>query len=154
MSFAKFRAQIGRFGAMCAILLFLAGWLPGCAKPAPTSEPVTIRFAYPTESGLVPAMDYEALAEEWLMRELEEVASGLNELLWFRALDNVRQGVLIEMAYNLGMAGLMGFRNMIAAIQEGNWVEAKIQGLDSKWHRQVGKRAQTLMKRMETDAAP
>ena len=92
----------------------------------------------------------EALAEEWLMRELHVVANELSEDISFRALNPVRQGVLIEMGYNLGIAGLKLFRNMWAAIKTGDWAEAKAQGLDSKWATQVGQRANTLMDRLES----
>jgi len=92
----------------------------------------------------------EELAEDWLLAELEEVSEALSSDIEFRLLDEVRQGVLIEMAYNLGLAGLRGFKKMFAAIELKDWQEAAKQGLDSKWARQVGRRAETLMARLET----
>lgn len=92
----------------------------------------------------------EELAESWLMRELHELEAKLSESVDFRGLDEVRQAVLIEMAYNLGLRGLMGFKNMLAAVDRKDWDDAAAHGLDSKWSEQVGKRADTLMVRLAT----
>ena len=48
---------------------------------------------------------------------------------------------LVDMAFNLGCAGLRRFRLMIAAIDSKDWKEAARQALDSRWAAQVGQRA-------------
>lgn len=54
-------------------------------------------------------------------------------LPWFDKLDRVRQAALLNMAYQLGVAGLKGFPKMLDALRDGRWAEAEFQALDSKW---------------------
>lgn len=68
----------------------------------------------------------------------------------YSTLTEQRQAVLISMAYNLGLPRLKGFKKFKAAILDANWSEAKVQMLDSKWHKQVGKRAERLADLFET----
>ena len=65
-------------------------------------------------------------------------------LSWWRGLDDVRQRALVNMAFNLGITRLMGFKNTLAAIRAGNYVDAAKGMLDSKWATQVGERATRL----------
>jgi len=69
----------------------------------------------------------------------------------FKDLSDVRQEVLINMGFNLGVTGLLKFRHMLAAIERGDWLDASREGLDSKWARQVGNRSIRLMKAMRTN---
>lgn len=72
-----------------------------------------------------------------------------SNLPWWASLDDVRQAVLVDMAFNLG-SRLFGFRNMLAAVQRADWVTAKAEMLNSTWARQVGNRATTLAQQMLT----
>lgn len=56
-------------------------------------------------------------------------------------LDPVRQAALVDMAFELGGAGLAGFEDMLVAVEASDWSEAKHQALNSKWARQVPTRA-------------
>ena len=68
---------------------------------------------------------------------------------WFPSLPVVRQDVLVEMAFNLGIKGLLNFKKMIAAVQNHDWKEAVAQMKDSKWATQIGKaRLDDLCNRM------
>lgn len=73
-------------------------------------------------------------------------------LPWWRTLDGVRRSVLTDMCFNLGITGLMQFRRMLQAIESEDWAEAKKEGMDSKWARQVGLRAVDLMNALESGA--
>lgn len=61
-----------------------------------------------------------------------------------------RQNVLVEMVYNLGMPRLLTFRKFLAALDQANYPQAAAEMLDSKWAQQVGQRAKTMAKQMET----
>ena len=76
-------------------------------------------------------------------------------LPFYTRLSAVRQDVLCDMAYNLGLAGLLGFRKMLSAVERGGWDAAAYEMLDSQWARQVGKRAEELafLMRSGTDQA-
>jgi len=58
------------------------------------------------------------------------------------------QNILAEMAYQLGVRGLLGFKKMWKHIEEYEFAEASVEGLDSRWAKQTPKRANELMKRM------
>lgn len=66
----------------------------------------------------------------------------------FTSLDETRQHVLMDMAFNLGVAGLMKFRKMLAAVERRDFAVAAGEMLDSAWAKQVGndpgERAHTL----------
>jgi lysozyme len=70
---------------------------------------------------------------------------------WFFDLSEVRQRVVADMIFNIGMPRFKQFKKMIAALEEGDWSEAANQMMDSKWAKQVGKRAERLRDMMETD---
>ncbi len=59
----------------------------------------------------------------------------------YNALDEVRQCVLLNMCFNLGIHGLLGFNNTLAFIAAGDWERAANNMLASKWAKQVGRRA-------------
>lgn len=71
------------------------------------------------------------------------------EIPWWRSLSEVRQRVLANMCFNLGINGLLGFKNTLAAVREGRYKDAAAGMLASKWASQVGDRAQRLAKMME-----
>lgn len=62
----------------------------------------------------------------------------------FKTLTEDRQNALIEMAYQMGVNGLMKFRNMWAAIEQGNFQQAYLEALDSNWYRQTPSRAKRV----------
>ena len=59
------------------------------------------------------------------------------------------QEILVNMMFNLGRPRLSGFKNFKKALDKEAWGFAAIEGRDSKWHKQVGNRAERLMVRME-----
>ena len=65
-------------------------------------------------------------------------------------LDEIRQRVIIDMAFNIGVPRLNKFVKMWKAIDEQDFAEAKVQMLDSRWANQVGNRAVRLSNAMET----
>ena len=74
----------------------------------------------------------------------------LNAYPWFTALDEVRQAALVDMAF-MGVAKLLGFRRMIAALTLGNWEQAALEMHDSNWAKQVQpERVQHLQAQMRT----
>lgn len=72
------------------------------------------------------------------------------KLPWVAGLDPVRRGVLLEMSFNLGVGGLSSFKQMLAAVQRGDWAAAEIAMRDSHWFSQVGARAVRLAAKMRT----
>jgi lysozyme len=77
-----------------------------------------------------------------------------NTFPWFGGLDQVRQDVIIMMAFNCGLEGLLTFKATIEAIQKNDFQGASKEMLSSLWASEVGKRAITLSKMMETGLYP
>lgn len=69
---------------------------------------------------------------------------------WFASLDPVRQGVLVNMCFNMGLTRLLQFRNTLKLIEKGQYEHAAIQMLQSKWADQVGDRALRLAEQMRS----
>jgi lysozyme len=71
-----------------------------------------------------------------------------NELLqacpWAEFLDEVRRNALLNMAYNLGVPRLLGFKKLLAALQSGDWKQAQMAALNSLWHSQVPARSSRI----------
>ena len=65
-------------------------------------------------------------------------------------LDAVRQRVLVDMGFNLGIPTLLKFQNMWAAIEEEDFQTAADEAMDSRWAKQVGRRAERLCQAMAT----
>lgn len=65
-------------------------------------------------------------------------------LPWFNKLDEIRQGALINMAYQLGVDGLLKFKKFIAFMKSGDYENASIEMLDSLWAGQTPARAKRL----------
>lgn len=72
------------------------------------------------------------------------------ELPWVDKLDDVRQRVLVDMAFNLGIDGLLAFKNTLVAVASGDYDRAATEMLNSRWAGQVGERARRLARMMRT----
>ncbi len=71
-------------------------------------------------------------------------------LPWTATLDDVRLGVLAQLAFNLGLTGLLRFRMALAYTQAGDYAAAATALRHSAWADQVGARAVRLAQQMET----
>lgn len=69
-------------------------------------------------------------------------------LPWITTLDPVRYAVVMAMAFNLGVVGLLGFKHMLAYVQAGEWEKAADAMRDSEWAKQVGARETRLERLM------
>lgn len=69
-------------------------------------------------------------------------------------LDDVRQRAVLEMAFNLGVGGLLLFKHMLAALAIGDWHRAAQEARRSGWYHQVGPRGERIAVMLETGADP
>lgn len=85
-----------------------------------------------------------------LNEDINEKMHQLNlHLPWWRSLSEKRQRVLVNMCFNLGIKGLLGFKQTLAAVKSGDYELAAINMLKSKWSRQVGDRSKRLAQMMK-----
>ena len=72
----------------------------------------------------------------------------LYEDAWDAFPDQVQE-ILVNMLFNLGRPRLSKFKNFNKKLLAGDWGGAAPEGRDSIWYRQVGNRAERLMRRLE-----
>lgn len=72
-----------------------------------------------------------------------------SNFIWYGEMDELRQEVILEMCFNLGITRLKSFKKMLKACELKNYTLASQEMLTSLWARQVGNRAKTLAKIME-----
>ena len=65
-------------------------------------------------------------------------------LPFFEKLSDNRQEALLNMCFNLGISGLLKFKNMLRNIEEQNWIYAIDELEDSKYAKQVPNRVARL----------
>lgn len=131
----------------------------GCvltSYPDPLSggDPWTIGYGH-TSSGIHQGMTVDqAQADAWLTSDIAKAETGLaNALSWFDSLADFRQDVLANMAFNMGVGGVLNFHHMLAAMEVQDWPKAAAEMLDSKWATQVGRRANRLADVMQNGYA-
>lgn len=97
----------------------------------------------------------DAQVSQVLERDISTTLAKLDKSLpWWRQMDEVRQRVVANMCFNLGISGLLGFKNTLAAMQRGSYAVAAAGMLSSKWAGQVGARAKRLAQAMESGSMP
>lgn len=96
------------------------------------------------QTGLELAIDYisaeikEKLANYFLQQEILNCRYALRKQKWFTDdLSEFQQAIIIDLAYNIGVAGVLKFQNMIAAIKQRNYGIACEEMLDSRYHHQM-----------------
>lgn len=94
-------------------------------------------------------------AMQWLE---EDVALATWELKrscrWVKDLSPMRERVLIDMAFNLGIHRLLKFVDTLGAVRASRYPKAAKTMLASRWAKQVGNRARRLAFMMEHDRVP
>ena len=71
---------------------------------------------------------------------------------WFMSAPQEVKEILINMMFNMGRPRLSKFKNFNRELEHQDWIQAAVEGRDSLWYRQVTKRAERLMTRMENVA--
>lgn len=83
-------------------------------------------------------------AEYLLDNDIKKTEHDLLGFSWYiKAPGNVKDA-LMNMCFNLGLPKLLTFKNMIRAINNGDYTQAALEALNSKWATQVGDRAKDV----------
>lgn len=72
------------------------------------------------------------------------------KLSWFKSLDDARRGVLLSMSFQMGVEGLLGFKNTLEMISTGRYESAATGMLNSLWAKQTPQRAKRHAEQMRT----
>lgn len=87
----------------------------------------------------------KTIADRWMDHILVEIGKALDARIpWWRHQPDDVQRALVSMAYQLGVAGLMRFRKMLAALERGDRLTAAAEALDSTWAKQTHARARRM----------
>ena len=85
------------------------------------------------------------VADYWLAHEIDRLDTRLsNALPWFDDAPEPVQRALMNMGYQLGVSGLLRFRQTLALMEQGKWAEAADQALQSRWAEQTPNRARRV----------
>jgi len=94
-------------------------------------------------------------AEYLLSNDIDHFTAELNKRVFrFNTLPELAKIVLIDMAFNLGVDGLLKFTKTLSLISEGKYKEASKEMLNSAWAKQVGPRAYELSGMLSSCIAP
>lgn len=94
-------------------------------------------------------------AEYLLEHDIQKAHEGcLSQIPFYGNLDEVRQAVLLNMAFNMGISGLLKWENTLEAIRQGDYDAGAEMMLQSKWSNQVGRRALELATMMRSGEWP
>jgi lysozyme len=74
-----------------------------------------------------------------------------NNISFFDRLSEPRQHVIVDMAFNLGITGLLKFKKTLSSIEKGAYHQAAVEMLDSTWAQQVKGRARRLSDMMDNN---
>lgn len=92
----------------------------------------------------------DAIVDQLFQSDIGEAAAGAETLPIYTNLDPIRQTVLVDMVFNMGLQDLKQFVNTLAAIGRRDYEAASVNMLNSQWARQVGSRATELAEIMRT----
>lgn len=84
----------------------------------------------------------EHAAKALLDDEVKKIRTELVKNRWYIELDSDRQTIIKSMCYQMGVSGVLKFKNMIAALDRSDYAEAARQALDSRWAKQTVARAE------------
>jgi len=89
---------------------------------------------------------------DYLLRsDIDDRIEALTRRLpWFEALEPARQGVLLNMSFQLGVDGLLGFKNTLRLVERGDYAQAADNMLLSKWAQQTPERARRMAEQMRS----
>lgn len=93
----------------------------------------------------------QAMADRDLQVRVDRLTVQLGQTLpWWETLSDLRQDVFVNMAYNIGLSGLLAFHNTLSMAEAKNYAGAATGMLASRWANQVPNRAKRLSQQMAT----
>lgn len=117
---------------------------------------LTIGYGHNLDANPIPGLGEGDIMDEdearaLLVHDVQAIAGELDARLpWWRQVGEARSAVLLNMAFNMGVSGLLEFRKTLRAVKEARWSDARNGMLASRWSSQVGRRAPQLAKQMLT----
>ena len=87
--------------------------------------------------------------------DVNNAINGLNQNLpWYVNMDEIRQRVLVDLCFNLGINQLVTWNETLQLIQSGQYEAAADHLMTLPWYKEVGQRGVRLVSMMRTGEAP
>lgn len=80
----------------------------------------------------------------------EKTAELVRSLPWVATMDPIRRETLINLAFQLGVPGLLTFKNTVEAVRQGDWEQAALGLKFSRLHAQTPDRTERHMEQLLT----
>ncbi len=77
---------------------------------------LTVGYGFAVNKGIT-----QSAAAALLTAQVQDAAAALGAYVWFQGLDDARASVLLDLAINNGLSGLLHFVNMLAALARRDW---------------------------------
>lgn len=94
---------------------------------------LTIGYGHNLDNGITLQVAELMLENDILNIKLELI----DKIPFFKNLDDIRQNVLLEMAFNMGVPHLLEFKKTLQFMQKSDFINASIEMLNSQWHRDL-----------------
>lgn len=111
-----------------------------------TAGKLTIAYGRNIEDVGVSVKEADYLLDNDLYKVRQEA---LENFPWFYDLSQVRRDVVCDMIFNLGLPKFLQFKKTISYLDKGDFDLASKEMLNSRWAKQVGRRATRLSEMMK-----
>lgn len=115
----------------------------GCKLPIAEQEQKSINW-----NGKYP-LSRTQIKELAKLRLIDTIRLLHAKLEWLNEADSMVQDVLYNMAYQLGVFGVLKFKKTLKFLEQKKYKKASLEMLDSLWARQTQNRAKRLSKKIE-----
>jgi lysozyme len=123
----------------------------GVPKPCPTGH-LSIGYGHNLDAGGISKEAAEVQLDIDVHEKVDECRSNID---FWDSLDDPRQTVLANLAFNMGISGLLKFKNTLRLMREGKHEAAAEALKNSKWYGQVQKsRSDRLIEIMRSGKLP
>jgi lysozyme len=85
-----------------------------------------------------------------LQNDIKRAKDSLKQYEFWGWLDEVRKEALTDFMFNVGAGTFAKFKNMIGALESADFERASNELLDSRYAKQVGRRAETIASMIRT----
>jgi|GEM_PF-3203588 len=120
-----------------------------------------------TKNGILVGYDFnitkngisEEVASTIVEKAVAEDRERLEKYNWFNKLDDVRQGAVLNLTFNMGVGGFLKFKSTISHLNNGNYDAASksllytSRGTKTRYYRQVKGRAKEVSNQLKTGVA-
>ena len=93
----------------------------------------------------------ESIATQWALKELNQCENQLKDNAIYQTLSDVRKAIILDMAFNIGVKGILNFKKMWAAHAKQDFITAAAEMKNSKWYTDVKTRSVRNVAMMEKD---